>query len=330
MPFRLSPRPALRPLPLLLVVLVTIPAAALAQPKEPDDEEPRGWENATELSLVRTGGNAETQTFGFSNTLRRVWPAGRVRVRFDGVRSRTADDRFLALEPGVRFQPGALPHGVETTVVRPPVGPDVERYFVEGRFDRKIGERFLWHAGSSWDRNSDAGILNRRIAFGGVGNVWAEGEDLAFSTSYGFSYTDREELAPDPAKDDRFGGVRINTDYRQRFGSVTSIDNDVTMNVSLTDSSDYSINTASAVGLSMSEHLSLRVSVQWLYENEPAFEDAGIVAQVALLDPDGVPGSGDELFETVAGGGIEIDLGDGRIRKDRLDTILRTALVISF
>ena len=124
--------------------------------------------------------------------------------------------------------------------------------------------------------------------------------------------------------------MRINTDYMQRFGSVTSVDGDVTMNLSLTDSSDYSINAAGAVGLAMSEHLSLRVSVQWLYENEPALEDLDVVAQVALLDPDGVPGSGDELFETVAGGGVEIDLGTGQIRKDRLDTILRTALVISF
>lgn len=315
---------------LLTTVLIALPATAFAQPDETPDDELRGWENATELSLVRTGGNAETQTLGFSNTLRGTWPAGRVRIRFDGVRSRTADDRFLVLEPGLRFPPGALPDGARTTMIRPPAGADIEQYFVEGRFDREISDRFLWHAGWSWDRNTDAGILNRRIAFGGVGNVWAEGEDLALSTSYGFSFTDREEPDPDPAKDDRFGGVRINSDYMQRFGSVTSVDGDVTMNVSLTDSSDYSLNAASAIGLAMSEHLSLRVSVQWLYENEPALEDLGVVAQVALLDPDGVPGSGDELFETVAGGGVEIDLGTGRIRRDRLDTILRTALVISF
>ena len=314
---------------LLTAVLIALPAAAFAQADESADEESRGWENATELSLVRTGATRRPDFRVFEH------PAGNLAggPGATPLRRRAVEDRRRPLprdRAGLRFPPGAVPDGAKTTMVRPPAGADIEQYFVEGRFDREISDRFLWHAGWSWDRNTDAGILNRRIAFGGVGNVWAEGEDLALSTSYGFSFTDREEPDPDPAKDDRFGGVRINTDYMQRFGSVTSVDGDVTMNLSLTDSSDYSINAAGAVGLAMSEHLSLRVSVQWLYENEPALEDLDVVAQVALLDPDGVPGSGDELFETVAGGGVEIDLGTGQIRKDRLDTILRTALVISF
>ena len=48
------------------------------------------------------------------------------------------------------------------------------------------------------------------------------------------------------------------------------------------------------------------------------------------IDPDGAPGSGDELFEAVAAGGVEIDFGTGQIRKAGLDAIFRTALVISF
>ena len=50
----------------------------------------------------------------------------------------------------------------------------------------------------------------------------------------------------------------------------------------------------------------------------------------AVVDPDGVPGNGDELFETVADGGTTIALGTGRLRRDRLDAIFRTALVIGF
>ena len=59
-------------------------------------------------------------------------------------------------------------------------------------------------------------------------------------------------------------------------------------------------------------------------------EDAAIRAHVMLSDPDGTPGSGDEVFETAVAGGTVIDLGTGRIRKAGLDPILRTALVISF
>ena len=80
----------------------------------------------------------------------------------------------------------------------------------------------------------------------------------------------------------------------------------------------------------MSDHLSLRISFQHPHEHRPAVEDAAIRAHVMLSDPDGTPGSGDEVFETAVAGGTVIDLGTGRIRKAGLDPILRTALVISF
>ena len=63
-----------RTMPLLLACLTTIVAGVGAQ--EPDTAD-IGWSNATELSVVRTGGNADTQTFGFKNTLRRNWTRAR-------------------------------------------------------------------------------------------------------------------------------------------------------------------------------------------------------------------------------------------------------------
>jgi hypothetical protein len=59
-------------------------------------------------------------------------------------------------------------------VARAGGAPDVEQYFVEGRVELTISERFFWNAGTSWDRNHDAGIRNRYVSFGGVGNVWAD------------------------------------------------------------------------------------------------------------------------------------------------------------
>ena len=318
---------------LTLLALAVCPAHLAAQTSGDDAgvdaDNTSGWDNATELSVVRTGGNAETQTLGFTNTLRVRGTAQRLRLRFDGVRSRAGDQRYLTLPPGVRFPLGGRPDQFETVEVQPSLDPDVEQYFVEGRYDRELGEHFLWHAGASWDRNNDAGIRNRTIVFGGVGNTWADRESLALSTAYGFSYTAREELEADGAKANRFAGLRVNGDYRQRLG-ITELDGGLTMNVSLTDRSDYSLNTASGIAVAMTDHLSLRVSLQWLYEHQPALEEAAVIAHIALRDPDGVPSSGDELFETVANGGLTVNLGTGRLRKDGLDTILRTALVISF
>jgi hypothetical protein len=101
--------------------------------------------------------------------------------------------------------------------------------------------------------------------------------------------------------------------------------------VNLSDSSDYSISTTSALSVSVVSHILLRVSLQWLYENEPALEsDLDVIAFVDVINPDGIPGSGDERFRTLSSGGSKIVIGSADARKDKLDTIFKTALVIKF
>jgi hypothetical protein len=298
-----------------------------------DGETKLGWSNSTDVSVVVTEGNARIHTFGFKNTLRRHWERSNLRLKLDGLQSNEADDRFLLVEPGVIWEPGEDPPPFSTSVVEPGIEPDVERYFVEGKYDRKISARLFWSAGGSWDRNEDAGILNRYIGFGGVGHVWRNEEGLEFSTAYGLSYTDREEDELDTEKDDRFGGVRLSWDYLNKFGEVTAYESDFTANVSLKDSADYSLDMTNAVAVNMNRHLALKVGLQWLFENEPALEDVDIVAFARLEDPDGIPGSGDEFFETVETLGpdvFEIEAGDGDIRKEQLDTIFTASLVINF
>ena len=333
MPTR-RPTRRIRPIALIACLLLA-PATVRAQAAESGAEEadegaPARWSNATELSAVRTSGNSETQTFGFRNTLRRNWTSVRVLARVEGVRARTAGERILQVAPGLRFRPGERPDSFETDVARRAGTSGVEQYFAGGRIQWRVSDRFFWNAGTSWDRNDEAGIRNRYVTFGGVGNTWADGEAVSLSSSYGISFTAREDAEPDPARDDRFGGIRAGSDYHHRIGDAVEIDNQAALNVNLLSMSDYSLALTSAVGVAMSEHLSLRVSVQHLYEHMPALEDAGVVARVVLVDPDGVAGSGDELFETVATGGAGIDFGTGRFRKRGLDVVFRTALVINF
>jgi hypothetical protein len=115
-----------------------------------------------------------------------------------------------------------------------------------------------------------------------------------------------------------------------KFNDSTSYDNDSTFNMSLADTSDWSAEMTNSVSVSMSKKLSLRVSLRWLYNSEPALEDVDVSAQVELRDPDGVPGSGDEFYETVEQGGIEVALGESSVRKDELDQIFKATLVVSF
>jgi hypothetical protein len=117
----------------------------------------------------------------------------------------------------------------------------------------------------------------------------------------------------------------------ERFNAGTTFDNKFATNVNLADPADYSIDTTSALTVSVATHVSLKVSLQWLYENEPALESAlDVIALVELINPDGIAGSGDEFFRTLPSGGSKLVLGSADARKDKLDTIFRTALVLKF
>ena len=316
----------------LVVALVGTIGTVRAQ--DVHDEEKIGWSNSTELTVAATEGNVASQTIGFKNTLRRHWKRSKFQLKLDGMRADDADDRFLLVEPGLTWEPGEDPPPFVTTVGEPTLEVDVQKYFVESKYDRHITDKVFWSAGGSWDRNEDAGIINRFIAFGGIGHVWWNEEDLEFQTAYGLSYTDREEDEPDPEKDDRFLGVRLSWEYMNKLGKAAVYRNDFNANINSKDTADYSLSMTNSIGVNLSQHLSLKVSLQWLFENEPALEEVDILAQVVLVDPTPLmPGSGDEFFETVDPGdpgGIEIEFGEGNIRKEELDTIFATALVIEF
>jgi len=147
---------------------------------------------------VLTEGNSNKSSAGLKDTLEYKTEKGRSRFRIDTLRSDKSDDPFLLVEPGQTFLPGETPAGAPTLAVRPDPEPDTERYFAEGRCTHNLSKKATWNAGASWDRNDDAGILNRYIVFGGLGNDWVNREDLSFHTSYGLSYTNREEEIEDP------------------------------------------------------------------------------------------------------------------------------------
>ncbi|MDH3629174.1 MAG: DUF481 domain-containing protein [Acidobacteriota bacterium] len=320
---------------ILLGCIATVLGGSIATAQVGNDTENTvGWANETELSLATTEGNSNTDSLAFKNSLTRSWKHSRLKLLFDGMRTNNADDRFLLIDPGQVFLPGEQPNLVATEVISPSKDPDAEKYFFEGRFTRKMlsGTR-SWNTGGSWDRNEDAGILNRYIAFGGIGNHWIDGPKLNLETSYGLSYTDREEEEPDPEKEQEFLGFRLTADFDYLVRPTTTLSYDFTGNINFEDRSDYSIDTAASVSVAMSGRISLKASIQLLNNSEPALEDVDVIALLRLNDPDGTPGSGDEFFETVAGAGpdvFELTVSEGQARKSSHDTVVRTSLVIRF
>ena len=291
---------------------------------------PKNWSNETELSVVLTEGNSSTQTVGFKDTLVRRWTGSRAQLKLEALRTADSDDWFTQADPGLTWEPGETPTGATSTLVKPPSELDAENYFIEGRYDSAIGEELTWNAGASWDRNKDAGIESRYILFAGLGHLWWDSPDHKFLTSYGLSWTDRREETPDPEKDEKFAGLRLAMEYRKKFWTNCTFANETTTNMSLADTNDWSADMTNGLSVTMNKWLSLRVSLRWLYNHEPALEDVDQVAQVVVRDPDGIPGNGDEFFETVASGGAEFTFGETRVRREKLDQVFKTTLVISF
>jgi hypothetical protein len=247
------------------------------------------------------------------------------------VRANESDDRFFLVEPGLEFAVGGAPTAPATTLIKPEPSLDVANYLIRTAYERHISPKVFWNTGASWYRNDDAGILNRYVVFAGLGNEWVDSSRRRFATSYGISYTDRDEEEPDPEKERRFAGARAGWDYTEHINAATTFDSQFWWNLGFADPTDYSFNTLNALTVSVASRVSLKVSVQWLYENEPALEsDLDVIAFVEVVNPDGVPGSGDERFRTLESGGTKLVLGAKDARKDKLDTVIRTALVIKF
>lgn len=284
----------------ILVLVFATRGPILAQEEEKEPE--LGMSNSTELSLVLTEGNASTEALGFKNRFRYLWPSSRYTFRIEATRTNTTDDPIAVLRPG---------SDTEYDIIEFSKSPDVERYLVENRYDRSITERFFWNVGLTWDRNLDAGIVSRWIGFAGVGNIWWDREDLSFSTSYGLSYTDREEEDVDPTKEESFPGYRFNWDYLNMWGKNTTFENYWVFNGNFSESSDWNSDMTSSISVGINSRLALKVSLQWLYNSRPAFEDI------------------DLFVEDEDGNLIGLPLQVQRSKK-RLDTTFNTSLVVSF
>ena len=138
--------------------------AVEAQAQDKAKEPPKlGWSNNADLSLVLTAGNSAAQTWGFTDELRHVWKDARFEFGVNVVRSNTSDDRFFMVDPGLEFPVGGAPANPPMSFIKPAPTLDVANSLVRTSYERNITPRFFWNAGGSWDRNDDAGILNRYI-----------------------------------------------------------------------------------------------------------------------------------------------------------------------
>ena len=256
-----------------------------------EEEAPElGWSHVAELSLVSTGGNAEAETFGFKDTSVKRMESSAFTLELGGLRAESTS----------RLAQGTADDFREVSVST----LTAENYYLRGRYDRDLGERMLWYVGAGWDKNTFAGIENRYYALVGIGHRWFDDETSRLRTDYGLTFTSQEDTL---GVEDEFAGVRLAYDYWRQltgstdFGSVLIVDG----NVDETD--DLRADLTNWLGVSMSERLALRVSLQLLYDNLPA------LGSLPLIDEAGAP-TGTEVVAEL----------------DELDSILTVALVVNF
>jgi putative salt-induced outer membrane protein YdiY len=282
-----------------IAILGAVSARAQDTPVEPNRQEERtlGWSNIADVGFVLTAGNTSTSSLTVDDKLIRAWENAELSFRFGVLRAKTVDDRFAVGTP----EDFRVAEDTSREI-------DNERYYVSGRYDRDITERFFWVAGAGWDRDLDAGISNRSILYGGVGNKWRDDDHMRFKTDYTLTFTHRIDEIPDPERDTNYSEARFSSDYMHKLAANAQFDSDFVFFVNVGDGSDYRFNTIESVTSSLNSLMALRFSAQFLYQNFPAFEEI-------------------DLYDVDPGGRV---VGTAVVRKKKLDAILKFSLVVTF
>jgi hypothetical protein len=226
------------------VIVMGVMAAALA-PIFGEETPATGWSDSAEFSYVATAGNSEASTLGFKNKLRRAWERSSFELNAGGIRVETTTVERFAVDV----------MGVPVLFEKTTEEITAENYYLNGRFNRKLTERFFWYAGAGWDRNEPSGIENRYSGVGGIGNVWVDREDVKFRTDYGVTYTKQEDVVENAEVDDAFMGLRVTSKYEHKFGETTTYWNETILDENLDETSDYRVNMINSVAVTMSDRL---------------------------------------------------------------------------
>ncbi len=284
-------------LPYRKFALALVAGGTLAGPPSVAEEKKLGWTDSAEVGFVATDGNAKSSSLGFKNVAARNWEHAVLTLRASAVRVESEQGAAIAM---------ALPGG-GFKVIEPDSEVTTENFAASGRFDRNITDRFFWFSGAGWDRNEPAGIQDRYVAEGGVGNVWHDTDELMFKTNYGLTVTKQVDVVETAGADETFAGARGAWAYRNKLTATTTYTNDLVLDANVEESSRWRADMQNGLAVAMSQRIALKVGLRFLYENQPASE------ALRLLDESGVDTGTTVLVEL-----------------DKLDTVLTASLVVNY
>ena len=251
------------------------------------------WENATELSLVSTGGNASSSSLGLKATLTGTAEPNALKFEVGGIRSETDLTTRVATGTQTDFTVA------ETTVSQ----ITAENYFLRGRYDRELAAAYGF-AGAGWARNTFAGVKNRYAFVAGLGRTFVDSESGRFKADVGGTYTIQKDVNPAPDANDAFGGARLTIDATRTVSESTDFASELQIDQNLEDTDDTRADWISSLTVALNERLAFKTSMQILFDSQPS------LLSVPLVD----------------GGGASI--GTVTTPGDKVDNILTLTLVI--
>ncbi len=286
----------LRWVPPMLAILAAQPlvAQADATPKRP-------WSDKAALSYVAVGGNASSQSLGFSNEYKYTWSDAAFAFNVGGVRVATTTVSRAAT--GTSLADAAV---VETRTS----ATGTETYYGNLRYDHNLTERLQWFGSAGWERNLPAGLEARYTGLVGLGYWWIKADRTKFFTDAGAGYT-KENLVVRPAgTDDHFATFRLGVKVERKLFETSLFTSELNVSDSLRDSQNYLGVWRNAFTTTLSSRLALKVGYDVTYANKPAFVGVDVVQTPVTTPP--------------------VILGQVPFQVKKTDTVFTTSLVIAF
>jgi putative salt-induced outer membrane protein YdiY len=271
-------RPAIR-VWIAIVLGATAPLTAATGTAQAQDKIELGWFFTAELSGVWTSGNSESNTLGMASTLRRLWERSELEIEGGAVRTESGITERTAVGTPDNFV-------VEKETTRKKTA---ENYYLRGRYDYRLSERFFTFAGTDWLRNTFAGINSRLLLAAGAGNMWIDGGELRFRTDYSATYTFQNDVVANPFIKTTFPGVRLSYDLWWKLTSSTDFESTLFADWNLDNRDDLRLDFKNALPITISAKLAFKPSLRLLWRNEPS------LTEVDLEAPDGTP-TGDKVL----------------------------------
>lgn len=200
-------------------------------------QETKKWSDEAELSFVDTGGNSDTQTvsaknllkYQFSPKLTGTWKAGALSGKTDNERN-------------------------------------AERFFTELRLDYALSERLYSYVNGGWLKDKFAGVSSRYYAGPGLGYKFLNGPRNFLAGEAGLNYV-IEEYTNDTDRD--YLGGRLFGLYEYHFNKKNKFTQSLEYLHDFDESTNYLINSETAVISALNGNLSLKASYIVNYDHDP-------------------------------------------------------------